>query len=246
MIASYSSTTLRSLDTRGCQSVTSEMIHQVLRSFTALESLCADTLHVDDIQIDHPWGCTYLRKLVVYFDLISSQKSSASASETQTSVSSISAMGESLMLRDKAVYQALSSLSRLRVLDMRGEILQPRASRYWTGDTSDVLTVTWRLENGLNLLDTLAEMEELHLARDDMMGMTMKEVSWMRSVWPCLRLVSVQDTCGHRRGREYDNFNGDSDGEGRGVVTTVNLMDRLRGLGVQTKLEIDCECDQRG
>ncbi|KAG0276468.1 hypothetical protein BGZ95_007493 [Linnemannia exigua] len=244
MIASYSNTTLRSLDTRGCQSATSEMIQQILQSFTALESLSADILHVDDIQADHPWGCKSLRKLVVYFDLISSQQSSAIANESQPSISSASVIGESLVPRDKTVYQALSSLLRLRILDMSGEILQPKSSRYWTGDMSNVLTVTWRLENGLGLLNTLSEMEELYLARDDMMGMTMKEVNWMGSVWPRLRLVTVQDSCRHGCRRGSGDADNDNDGEGQAVVTTVELIDQLQGLGVQAKLEVNCDCDR--
>ncbi|KAF9142225.1 hypothetical protein BG015_000997 [Linnemannia schmuckeri] len=158
--------TVREIDLRACESLTSPMIQHLLYSIPTLEYFSADRLCADDILQDPAWPCSLqLRTLKLFIDMGVSKDVNSDEFKAQ----------------QVAVFDRLSMLRGLTVLQVSRNVagpLRPPAMR----------ALRLQLSAGMSRLDKLCQLEELWFIPGQVMEE--KDVEWILKSFPRLRAMS--------------------------------------------------------
>ncbi|KAF9114949.1 hypothetical protein BGX27_009379 [Mortierella sp. AM989] len=168
---------IKTLDLRGCNYVTSSMIQSILCSMITLESLSVGRIGYMDIVTGSAWTSLNLRELAISIDMdtISSDKS-----KEKTLTRSDTSGSPSFEAHQRIVYGRLSSLERLSVLNLQPYPLNNYATMKRTLDL--------RLISGLEVLSSLKKLVDFSFKMTSQQ-MSMDEVQWITRNWTSLRKI---------------------------------------------------------
>ncbi|KAG0317333.1 hypothetical protein BGZ97_005541 [Linnemannia gamsii] len=158
--------TIREIDLRACEFLTSPMIQHLLYSIPTLECFSADRLCADDILQDPAWPCSpHLKDLKLFIDM--------GLSKDVTS--------DEFKAQQLQVFDRLSLLRNLTVLQVSRNVagpLRPPAMR----------ALRLQLAAGLTRLDKLCQLEELWFIPGQVMEE--EDVEWILKSFPRLKAMS--------------------------------------------------------
>ncbi|KAF9431428.1 hypothetical protein BGZ76_000315 [Entomortierella beljakovae] len=165
------------LDLTGCQSVTPEMVQQIMQTCPALKSLSADRLRaIDVLESRQPWVCHDLEQLRI----VVTGPSILPIMETQ-----------------HAIYNQIGKLKRLKLLNL-GRYLRP--SLWFTQSILDL-----SLSGGFRQLGLLKELQVFDFCQmDHKLGM--EEYKFMLKSWPKLDTLHGQLSSSHDRSAFIESF----------------------------------------
>ncbi|KAG0066948.1 hypothetical protein BGZ89_006722 [Linnemannia elongata] len=158
--------TIREIDLRACESLTSPMIQYLLCSIPTLEYFSADRLCADDILQDPVWPCSpRLKTLKLFIDM--------GVSKDITS--------DEFKAQQMAVFDRLSMLRVLTVLQVSRNVAGPLKN-------PALRALRLQLSAGMTRLDKLHQLEELWFYPGQVMEE--EDVEWILKSFPRLRAMS--------------------------------------------------------
>ncbi|KAF9138258.1 hypothetical protein BGX30_009340 [Mortierella sp. GBA39] len=170
--------TIREIDLRACESLTSPMIQHLLHSIPTLEYFSADRLCADDILQDPVWLCSpRLKTLMLFIDM--------GVSKDVTS--------DEFKAQQMAVFDRLSMLRDLTVLQISRIVagpLKPPAMR----------ALRLQLSAGMTRLDRLRQLEELSFIPGQVMEE--EDVEWILKSFPRLKAMSFYMHCNYDKNEQ--------------------------------------------
>ncbi|KAF9169723.1 hypothetical protein BGX21_002582 [Mortierella sp. AD011] len=173
-------TSIKTLNLCGCKYVSSSMIQSMLCSMTALESLSVGTIKYTDIAEGSAWTSLNLRRLSISINM---ENPLFSKSQDKTLTQSGANRDTSFEARQRVVYERLSSLTRLNVLDIQ----QPQEC------SSLEKSLDLRLISGLGALSSLRKLVNFSF-RTTSQEMGMDEIEWIVNNWTSLRKIGGKFT----------------------------------------------------
>ncbi|KAG0261174.1 hypothetical protein BG011_001280 [Mortierella polycephala] len=167
--------TLRELDLYASDGATSEMFAEVLASCPGLQKLLGNVVYAKDLVQSPPWVCLSLRTFGLtirldIFDIVTIMEVGLASGSRSLTVSS-----DELQ---RLVFGRLAGLKQLEVLNMSDREL-PFEQR----------ALSLQLDNGLELLEDLKDLREIHFMGTEQMMME-EDVVWMLEHWKKLEVVS--------------------------------------------------------
>ncbi|KAG0253846.1 hypothetical protein BG011_006133 [Mortierella polycephala] len=155
--------TLRRLDLANCPGFTSTMIVEVLESCPLLQELHGRQIWANDIINSQRWICQTSLEIFVAF--------------IRFDFSHLTKLPPDSAEKIRAIFERLSGLTRLKKLDISDTVY----GRFWR-------SLDLRVGNGLELLASLHDMEEIHF-QGTCQAMGVRDLEWMGKHWPKLKDV---------------------------------------------------------